>query len=99
MYEDFNYALEIVEVKSGRICDFESHHWYLSEIVDEIKKLKIADIKSFCTSFSKAFKDGQLLTHLLWLAPLVANWREKADLHWGENLAGEAEKLIALTFS
>ncbi len=60
-----------------------------------MKELKIADIKSFYTSFSKAFNDGQLLTHLLWIAPLVANWLDAANLHWGENLANEAEKLIA----
>ena len=93
--EAANEALEIVEVKSGRICDFESHHWYLSEIVDVMKKLYMSDIKNFCTSFSKAFRDGQLLTHLLMLAPLLANWREKASLHWGEVLAAEAEMAIA----
>jgi hypothetical protein len=90
-----NEALEIVEVESGRICDLENHQWYLSEIVDEMKKLEIADIKSFYTSFRKAFDDEQLLTHLVWVAPLLASWREKADLHWGPTLAGEAEKVIA----
>ncbi len=90
-----NEALEIVEVKSGRICDFESHQWYLSEIVDDMNKLEIADIKSFYTSFSEAFNDGELLTHLLWIAPLVVTWREKADSHWGPILADEAEKTIA----
>ena len=94
-----NEALEIVEVKSGRICDIESHEWYLSEIVDEMKKLEISDIKSFCSSFSKAFSDGQLLTHLLWIAPLVESWREKANLHWGEALASEAEMVIALIYN
>ena len=69
--------------------------WYLSEIVDVMKKVEISDIKSFCTSFSKAAHDGQLLTHLLWVAPLLANWREKANLHWGEVLAAEAERAIA----
>ena len=70
--------------------------WYLSEIVDEMKKLEIADIKSFCTSFSKAFRDGGLLTHLLMLAPLVENWLQKANLHWGEVLASELIQVIAL---
>ena len=69
--------------------------WYLSEIVDDMKKLEISDIKSFYTSFSKAFKDGELLTHLLWVAPEGASWREKANLHWGPILASQAEKIMA----
>lgn len=60
-----------------------------------MSKLSIKDIKSFYTSLKKAFDNEQLLTHLVWVAPLVASWREKADLHWGPILACEAENIIA----
>lgn len=93
--KEVNEALEIVDVESGQICELETHRWYLSEIVESMCELQIDEIKSFYTSLKKAFDNQQLLTHLTWIAPLVASWREKAVLHWGPILAREAENIIA----
>jgi len=93
--EVVNEALEIVDPQSGQICDLKINQEYLSEMIEDMEKLEIDEIKRFCTTFKEAFEKGQLLTHLEWVAPLVSNWREKADLHWGEHLASEAELIIA----
>ena len=91
-------ALEIVDVKSGQICEFELHRWYLSEIIQSMEKLTHPKIKTQANTLRKAFDDDQLLTHLVWLAPLCAAWRERAARHWGTILAEQAEKVIARTW-
>ncbi|MGB0388222.1 MAG: hypothetical protein ACPGWR_25670 [Ardenticatenaceae bacterium] len=91
-------AVEIVDVKSGKICEFELHSWYLSEIIQSMEKLTHPKIKTQAKTLRKAFDDDQLLTHLVWLTPLCGAWREKAAHHWGTILAEQAEKVIARTW-
>lgn len=90
---DLAEALEVVELKSGEIRTSSLAEWYLEETIQTMEKLTHEKIIKFVKTLRKA--QPELLTNLVWLAPRLDAWREKAVSKWGTILAEQAEKLIA----
>jgi hypothetical protein len=73
-------ALEIVDLRSGEIRDFDTNHWLLRETIRGLAQLDHPRVAKLVTTLTD--QEPYLLTHLHGLDGKMQTWRAEANAHF-----------------